>query len=132
MLLSDFDYKLPEELISQRPADERTPSRLMVLNRNDKTVKNKHFFDILDYLNENDVLVLNDTKVIPARLYGHKVNENATDEQSKEGAHIEVFLLKDKGNCEWEALLHPSKRIKPNQIIRISDELQVKAVELLD
>src|SRR5574344_1878567 len=110
MLLSEFDYKLPEELIAQKPAEERTHSRMMVLNRQNGTIENEHFYNIVDYLTENDVLVLNDTKVIPARLFGHKVNDNATDEQSKEGAHIEVFLLKDKGNCNWEALLHPSKR----------------------
>src|SRR5574344_163536 len=127
MLLSDFDYTLPEELIAQKPAQERTHSRMMVLNRKNKTIENKHFFDITDYLDENDVLVLNDTKVIPSRLFGHKINQNITDEKSKEGAIIEVFLLKDKGNCQWEALLHPSKRIKPNQIIKISDELEAKA-----
>lgn len=132
MLLSDFDYKLPEELIAQRPSEERTHSRMMVLNRQNQTIENKHFFDIVNYLTPNDVLVLNDTKVIPARLFGHKVNENITDEKSKDGAHIEVFLLKDKGNCTWEALLHPSKRIKKGQVIRISDELEVRAKELLE
>ncbi|MBP7211547.1 tRNA preQ1(34) S-adenosylmethionine ribosyltransferase-isomerase QueA [bacterium] len=132
MLLSEFDYELPEELIAQRPADERTHSRMMVLNRENKTIENKHFFDIIDYLTPNDVLVLNDTKVIPARLYGHKVNEEIRDEKSAEGAKIEVFLLKDKGDGVWEALLKPSKRIKPNQVIRISDDLQVVATEFVD
>jgi S-adenosylmethionine:tRNA ribosyltransferase-isomerase len=71
MLLSDFDYKLPEELIAQTPADKRENSRMMVLGVNDKTIQHKHFYDIVDFLDENHVLILNNTKVIPARLYGH-------------------------------------------------------------
>ena len=72
ILTSDYDYNLPEELIAQTPLKNRSESRLMVLNREKQTFEHRHFSDILDYLTENDVLVLNDTKVIPARLIGHK------------------------------------------------------------
>ena len=82
MLLSEFDYELPEELIAQRPSDKRENSRMMVLNRDEHKILNKHFYDIVDLLDENHVLILNDTKVIPARLYGYKDT----------GAKIEVFL----------------------------------------
>lgn len=128
MLLSEFDYILPEELIAQIPTENRTHSKMMVLDKALKTINHKHFFDIVDLLDENDVLVLNDTRVIPARLFGHKdsvVSENQTS------ANIEVFLLKELNKKNWEALLKPSKRIKPTQIIKISDELSVKAIELL-
>ena len=71
LLTADFDYHLPEELIAQHPAEKRDHSRLMVLDREEKTIEHKHFYDILDYLNPGDVLVVNDSKVIPARIYGH-------------------------------------------------------------
>lgn len=122
MLVSEFDYILPEELIAQKPASKRTSSKMMVLDSATKTLEHKHFFDIVDYLNENDVLVLNDTKVIPARLLGQKIT----------GANVEVFLLKEIGNKQWEALLKPSKRVNAGNIIKISDELAVKTLERLD
>src|SRR5574344_1683983 len=122
MLTSDFDYNLPEELIAQEPTKRRPLSRMMVLNKENKTIDNKHFFDIVDYLNENDVLVLNNTKVIPARLLGEKIT----------GAHIEVFLLKNKGNRLWEALVKPNKRVNVGNIIKIAEELSVKAIEKLE
>lgn len=120
--LSDFDYNLPEDLIAQMPADKRPQSKMMVLEKDSKTIQNKHFFDIVDYLGEDDVLVLNNTKVIPARLFGKKIT----------GANVEVFLLKELGDKHWEALLKPSKRINPDNVIKISDELFVKAKELLE
>ena len=83
MNISEFDYELPEELIAQMPADKRENSKMLVLNRENQTIEHKHFFDIVDYIDENTLLVLNDTKVLPARLYGHKDT----------GAKIEVFLL---------------------------------------
>ena len=86
MNISEFDYNLPEELIAQMPADKRENSKMLVLNRNDKTIEHKHSFDIVDYLDENTILVLNNTKVIPARLYGTK----------ESGGKIEVFLLESK------------------------------------
>lgn len=122
MLVSEFDYNLPEELIAQTPVSQRTHSRMMVLNKENKSIEHKHFYDIVDYLGENDVLVLNNTKVIPARLLGEKLT----------GAHMEVFLLKDKGEKLWEALVKPSKRVNPGNIIKISDELSIKTVQRLE
>lgn len=118
MQLSDFDYILPEELIAQKPASKRTQSKMMVLDKTTQTIKHKNFFDIVDLLDENDVLVLNNTKVIPARLLGQKTT----------GANVEVFLLKELQNKQWEALLKPSKRINGGNVIKISEELSVKAL----
>lgn len=128
MLLSEYDYNLPEELIAQMPADKRENSRMMVLNRKDRTISHKHFYDIVDLIEPNTLLVMNNTKVLPARLIGHKDT----------GAKIEVFLLKQnneikKENGEvWEVLIKPSKRVKPDTIIKISEELSVKAIKRLE
>ena len=145
MLLSEYDYRLPEELIAQIPADKRENSKMMVLNRKDRTISHKHFYDIVDLLDSNTLLVMNNTKVLPARLIGHKDT----------GAKIEVFLLKpssprplcereefvNEQNCEftnsgdgclWSVLIKPSKRVKPDTIIKISNELSVKALERLE
>lgn len=122
MQLSDYNYELPEELIAQKPASKRTQSKMMVLNRDLKSIEHKHFFDIVDYLDENDVLVLNDTKVFPARLLGQKIT----------GANVEVFLLKEHETKQWEALIKPSKRVNGGNIIKISDELYAKTLVKLD
>lgn len=122
MQLSDFDYELPEELIAQKPASKRTQSKMMVLDKASKNIEHKHFFDIVDYLDENDVLVLNDTKVFPARLLGQKIT----------GANVEVFLLKEHEPRQWEALIKPSKRVNGGNIIKISDELYAKTLVRLD
>lgn len=122
MLVSEFDYELPEELIAQKPASRRTQSKMMVLDKKAKTITDKHFFDIVDYLDENDVLVLNDTKVIPARLLGQKLT----------GANVEVFLLKELEKKQWEALVKPSKRVNAGNIIKISEELSVKTLVRMD
>lgn len=122
MQLLEFDYELPEELIAQKPVSRRTNSKMMVLDRSTKTIEYKRFFDIVDYLGENDVLVLNNTKVIPARLLGQKTT----------GANVEVFLLKERGNKQWEALVKPSKRVNEGNIIKISDELIVKTLVRMD
>lgn len=122
ILASEFDYELPEELIAQQPAKSRTQSKMMVLDNAQNTIEHKQFFNIVDYLNENDVLVLNDTKVIPARLLGQKLT----------GANVEVFLLKELENKQWEALIKPSKRVNSNNIIKISNELAVKTLVRLD
>ncbi len=111
---SDFDYYLPEELIAQTPLKNRSESRLMVLDRKTKTIEDKHFSDIVDYLGENDVLVLNDTKVIPARLIGHKLDTDAV---------IEVLLLKDLGDNVWQTLAKPQRRVKIGSIISFGDGL---------
>ena len=127
MLISEYDYNLPEELIAQMPADKRDNSRMMVLNRKDRTISHKHFYDIVDLIEPNTLLVMNNTKVLPARLIGHKDT----------GAKIEVFLLKqnhethDNGEY-WEVLIKPSKRVKPDTIIKISDELSVRAIKRLE
>ena len=115
MKLSDFDYYLPEELIAQMPIDERDKSRLMILDRKTGKIEHKHFYDIFDELNKGDVLVLNDTKVIPARLIGSKVDT---------GAVIELLLLKDLGGNTWECLSRPAKRLKEGTIIKFSDKLE--------
>ena len=122
MNVSDFDYNLPENLIAQMPADKRENSKMLVLNRNNKTIEHKHFFDIVDYIDSDSILVLNNTKVLPARLYGTKDT----------GAKIEVFLLEPKEGNRWSALVKPSKRIKPDTVITISDELKVKPLKRLE
>jgi S-adenosylmethionine:tRNA ribosyltransferase-isomerase len=124
MLLSEYDYNLPEELIAQMPADKRENSRMMVLSREDGTISHKHFYDIVDLIEPNSLLVMNNTKVLPARLIGYKDT----------GAKIEVFLLKqvDMKQHLWDVLIKPSKRIKPDTIIKISEELSVKAIKRLE
>ena len=119
MLLSEFDYNLPEELIAQMPADKRENSKMMVLDRKNKTISHKHFYDIVDLIDSNSLLVLNNTKVLPARLYGIK---------EETGAKIEIFLLKQLEGKQWETLIKPSKRVKQGTLIKISDELSVRAL----
>ena len=120
----DFDYYLPEELIAQTPLKDRSQSRLLVLDKNTKTYEDRIFSDILDYLNKDDVLVLNDTKVIPARLYGHKVDTDAL---------IEVLLLKDLGENVWECLAKPQKRVKIGTVISFGDgSLKAECIKLFD
>ncbi len=121
MKTSDFDYELPERLIAQTPLKDRTSSRLMVLDRSSKTIEHKHFYDIVDMLDSNDVLVLNDTKVLPARLYGNKVDTDA---------FIEVLLLKDLGNNEWECLTKPAKRVKIGTVINFGGLLKAECIDL--
>ena len=102
MRTSDFYYELPQELIAQDPLEDRSSSRLMHLSMADGSIEHRHFRDILDYLNEGDTLVINDTKVIPARLYGHK---------EETGAVIEILLLKRRENDIWECLVKPGNRL---------------------
>ncbi|BAM47169.1 tRNA preQ1(34) S-adenosylmethionine ribosyltransferase-isomerase QueA [Amphibacillus xylanus] len=103
MNIEEFDFDLPEHLIAQTPLKDRTASKLMVLNRNDKSLEHRHFSDILDYLKPGDCLVLNNTKVLPARLYGVKEDT---------GAKVEVLLLHQKENDHWEVLVKPAKKVK--------------------
>lgn len=117
MKTDDFDYFLPKELIAQTPLKNRSASRMMVLDKENGKYEDKHFTDLIDYLNEGDTLVLNDTKVIPARIIGHKPDT---------GAVIEVLMLKDLGGDEWECLSKPAKRIKEGTIVKFSDELSCK------
>ena len=101
MQLSDFYYDLPQELIAQDPLLKRDNSRLMVLDREEGTIEHKHFYDVISYLKEGDCLVINDTKVIPARLIGEKEGT---------GAAIEVLLLKRLDDCTWETHVKPAKK----------------------
>lgn len=106
--LKDFYYELPQELIAQDPLLKRSDSRLMVLSREDDSITHRHFSDILDYIHEGDCLVINDTKVIPARLIGVKEGT---------GASIEVLLLKRLDDTRWETLVKPGKKAKPGTVI---------------
>jgi len=110
----DFDYELPEELIAQTPLEKRDNSKLMILDKNTGEIKHEKFYNIINYLNEDDVLVLNDTKVIPARIIGEK-------EETK--AVIELLLLKNIENDKWECLAKPAKRIKEGTIISFGNGL---------
>lgn len=124
MKISEFDYHLPEELIAQTPLQKRDTSRLMILDRKKGTIEDKHFYDILDYLHEGDILVRNNTKVIPARLYGIKEETNG---------HVEVLLLKDKGNDIWECLVGNARIVKLNTVITFGDgSLKAKCIEIKD
>ena len=117
MKTSDFDYNLPEELIAQTPIKDRDHSRLLVMDRKTGEIEHRVFTDIIDYLNPGDVLVLNNTKVLPARLIGHKEDTDAV---------IEVLMLKDLGNDTWECLSKPAKRVKIGTIVKFSDELKAE------
>lgn len=121
MRTEDFDYYLPEELIAQHPADKRDFSRLMVVDRKTGQREDKHFYDIIDYLNEGDLLVMNDTRVIPARLFGHR--------EGKE-EEIEVFLLENIEKDKWEVLVRPGKKMKIGTKCIFSDELSLEVVDI--
>ncbi len=112
MKLSDFNYELPEELIAQDPLLKRSDSRLMVLNREDDSIAHKHFRDITEYIKPGDCLVINDTKVLPARLIGAKEGT---------GASIEVLLLKRHDDKTWETLVKPGKKARPGARISFGD-----------
>jgi S-adenosylmethionine:tRNA ribosyltransferase-isomerase len=114
MKTKDFYFDLPEELIAQDPLEDRSSSRLLVLNKETGDITHRHFTDILDYLQEGDCLVINDTKVIPARLIGEKVDT---------GANIEVLLLKRKENDIWETLVKPGKKMKPGAVVSFGNGL---------
>lgn len=118
MKISDFDYYLPEELIAQKPADKRDASRLMVVHRDTGKLENKHFFDILDYLNPGDCLVLNNSKVLPARLYGIK---------EVTGAKIEFLLTKRIEGDTWETMVRPGKRLKPGDSVIFCEKPLLRA-----
>ena len=119
MQLSDFNYELPQELIAQDPLEKRSDSRLMVVGREDGSIEHKHFYDIIDYVNPGDCLVINDTKVIPARLMGVKEGT---------GASIEVLLLKRKEEKVWETLVKPGKKARIGARISFGDGLLVGEV----
>ncbi len=109
----DFFYELPESLIAQHPAAKRDESRLMVLERATGDISDRHFYDIIDYIKEGDVLVVNDSKVIPARIFG-------VPEKNPESS-VELLLLRNRGECEWETLVRPGKRAKIGAKISFGD-----------
>lgn len=119
MKTDDFDYYLPKELIAQTPLSKRDNSRMMVLDKETGKTSDEMFTNLINYLNPGDTIVLNDTKVIPARLIGHKPDTNAV---------IEVLMLKDLGDDTWECLSKPAKRVKEGTMIKFSDELSCKCV----
>lgn len=123
MKTDDFDYNLPEELIAQTPLKDRDHSRLLILDKNTGNITHERFDNIIDFLDENDVLVLNNTKVLPARLIGVKEETNAV---------IEVLMLKETGSNIWECLCKPAKRVKIGTIINFGNLLKLKCVEEAD
>lgn len=124
MKLSDFNYDLPEELIAQSPADKRDESRLLVLDRKTGKIEHRVFKDVIEYISPNDCLVINETKVIPARIYGSRADK---DEK------IEMLLLKDYGNNEWEVLVKPGKKCKNGTKIYFkSDNEVLLTAEVID
>ena len=118
MKISDFDYYLPEELIAQKPADRRECSRLLVVHRDTGKIEHRHFYDIIDYLRAGDCLVLNNSKVLPARLYGVK---------EKTGAKVEFLLIKRIEGDTWETMVRPGRKLKPGDIVVFSQEPLLKA-----
>lgn len=114
MDVTQFDFDLPERLIAQHPLEDRSASRLLVLHKQTGAIDHRQFTDLIDYLQEGDVLVLNDSRVLPARLIGVKTDT---------GANIEVLLLKSLGDDRWETLVKPGKRVKPGTEISFGDGL---------
>lgn len=119
MRIDEFDYNLPEELIAQKPADRRDGSRLLIVHRDDHSLEHKHFFDIIDHLKEGECLVLNNSKVLPARLFGVKEGT---------GARIEFLLIKRMEGDIWETMVKPGKRLKPGDSVVFCTEPLLKAV----
>lgn len=120
MNINEFDYDLPQELIAQKPADKRDCSRLMVVHRDSGTVEHRHFYDILEYLHPGDCLVLNNSKVLPARLFGEK-------EQT--GAKVEFLLIKRVEGDVWETMVRPGKRLKPGDTVVFSPDFKADIVD---
>jgi S-adenosylmethionine:tRNA ribosyltransferase-isomerase len=124
MKLSQFEFELPEELLSEHPAENRDESRLMVLNRKEQTIEHKYFKDLINYFDEDDVMVLNNTKVFPARLFGNK---------EKTGARIEVFLLRELSREQrlWDVLVDPARKIRIGNKLYFGDDESLVA-EVID
>ena len=121
MKTSEFDYYLPEELIAQHPSSQRDEARMMVLDRKTGKTCDKYFYDIIDYLKEGDVLVMNDTRVIPARLFGARPGKSEK---------IEVFLLNNTEGSKWEVLVRPGKKMKIGTEVVFSEELSCKVIDI--
>lgn len=118
MRIEEFDYELPKELIAQTPAEQRDSCRMMVLNMEKGSIEHEHFYDVIDHLHEGDCLVLNDSRVIPARMYGVKEST---------GAHIELLLIKRIEGDKWESLVKPGKRLRPGDTVVLDDKKTFKA-----
>ena len=123
MLLTDFDYDLPEERIAQTPVEPRNASRLMVLDPVEETIEHRHFYDLKEFLEPGDTLIMNDTRVMPARLMGWREGT---------GGKVEVFLLRRIDGDTWETLVKPGKKAKIGQVVRFSDELTCTVMEHTD
>ena len=124
MNLEEFDYELPQELIAQTPLEKRDEARLMVLNRKTGEITHQVFHNVIDYMEPGDALVINDTKVLPARLIGVK---------EETGAVIEILLLKDVTDDIWTALAKPAKRVKEGTVISFGDGLlKARCIQVLD
>lgn len=123
MKLQNFDYKLPNELIAQHPMDKRDESRLLVVDKDTDQYQHKKFYNLIDYLNSGDTLVLNDTRVMPARLFGKKITT---------GALIEILLLKNKSNDVWECLVKPAKRVAVGTIVDFNGIMRAECIEAKD
>ncbi|MBQ9364358.1 MAG: tRNA preQ1(34) S-adenosylmethionine ribosyltransferase-isomerase QueA [Schwartzia sp.] len=123
MLLSDFDYDLPEKLIAQTPVEPRNASRLMVLNPADETIEHHHFYDLQQFLVPGDTLIFNDTRVMPARLIGHR---------EPSGGKVEVFLLRRIAGDEWETLVQPGRKAPEGTVISFADELKCEVAGKTD
>ncbi len=122
MYVKDFDYELPQELIAQKPIEPRDASRLLVVDKSTGGMEHRHFHEIIDYLRPDDVLVFNDTRVIPARLFGYKDT----------GAHVEVLLLTRKNSTDWAALVRPGKKLLPGARIKFSEDLSCEIIASTD
>ena len=123
MLLSDFDYYLPEELIAQQPVEIRDQSRLLVLDRDANAITHRQFYCLPEYLHAGDTLVFNDTRVIPARLIGSKADS---------GGKAEIFLLSRLSKNRWEALVKPGKKLRPGTMVTFGDGLSCEILEATD
>jgi len=119
MLISDFDYELPEELIAQKPLEKREDSRMLAVSRRDKNFQDEHFLHFPHFLKTGDVVVLNNTKVFPARLFG----------VSETGAKVEIFLVREFENRVWETLAKPARRLKIGKKISFGSSLSAEVLE---
>jgi len=120
MTTADFNYHLPEKLIAQQPVEPRDSARLLMYNRKDNSITDKHFYDLADILQKGDILVVNNTKVLPARIYGKKAT----------GANIEFLLHKRINDTDWESLCSPAKRVKKGDIFTFSEKLTGEIIEV--
>jgi len=119
----DFDYDLPKEQIAQTPAQKRDCSRLLVVNKNENTTEDRHFHDIIEYLNPGDLLIMNDTRVLPARIFGYKENT---------GGKIELLLLKRRNDQIWETMVKPGRKAQPGVRLTFGPNLKGEILEKID